>query len=108
MIFGKDRDSRRIWRVRIWGMRLGISITLTAADRRHLEAIIRNRNAPQKHVWRAAIVLLSDDGGSGFRQGQAVVGPMPPFGEYIKTDDDLWKIIAWMRSVNCERRAAGC
>ena len=39
---------------------------------------------------------------------EAVVGPMPPFGEYIKTDDDLWKIIAWMRSVNCERRAAGC
>jgi mono/diheme cytochrome c family protein len=37
-----------------------------------------------------------------------VVGPMPPFGEIIKTDDDLWKIIAWMRSVNCERRAAGC
>jgi len=29
-----------------------------------------------------------------------VVGPMPPFGETIKTDDDLWKIIAWIRSVN--------
>ena len=37
-----------------------------------------------------------------------VVGPMPPFGEIIKTDDDLWKIIAWIRSVYCERRAAGC
>jgi transposase len=43
-------------------MRPGISITLTAADRRRLEAIIHNRNAPQKHVWRAAIVLLSADG----------------------------------------------
>jgi mono/diheme cytochrome c family protein len=31
---------------------------------------------------------------------EAVVGPMPPFGEIIKTDDDLWKIIAWIRSVN--------
>ena len=39
---------------------------------------------------------------------EAVVGPMPPFGEIIKTDDDLWKIIAWIRSVYCERRAEGC
>jgi mono/diheme cytochrome c family protein len=37
-----------------------------------------------------------------------VVGPMPPFGEIVKTDDDLWKIIAWMRSVYCERRPSGC
>jgi hypothetical protein len=28
------------------------------------------------------------------------VGPMPPFGQIIKTDDDLWKVIAWIRSVN--------
>lgn len=33
-----------------------------------------------------------------------VVGPMPPFGHIIKTDDDLWKIIAWMRTVDCRRR----
>jgi len=39
---------------------------------------------------------------------EAVVGPMPPFGEAIKTDDDLWKIIAWIRSVNCQLRPAGC
>src|SRR5499426_90622 len=31
-----------------------------------------------------------------------VVGPMPPFGEIIKTDAEIWKIIAWIRSVNCE------
>jgi hypothetical protein len=43
-------------------MRHGISVTVTAADRRRLEAIIRNRNAPQKHVWRAEIVLLTPDG----------------------------------------------
>jgi mono/diheme cytochrome c family protein len=29
-----------------------------------------------------------------------VVGPMPPFGETIKTADALWKVIAWIRSVN--------
>jgi mono/diheme cytochrome c family protein len=34
---------------------------------------------------------------------EAVVGPMPHFGEAIATDDDLWKIIAWIRSVNSER-----
>jgi len=33
-----------------------------------------------------------------------VVGPMPPFGDTIKTDDDLWKIIAWIRSVNPDSR----
>jgi len=33
---------------------------------------------------------------------------MPPFGETIKTDDDLWKIIAWIRSVNCQLRPSGC
>jgi hypothetical protein len=40
-------------------MRPGISIDLTAADRSRLEAIIHNRDAAQKHVWRAEIVLLS-------------------------------------------------
>lgn len=31
---------------------------------------------------------------------EVVVGPMPPFGDIIKTSDDLWRIIAFMRSVN--------
>jgi transposase len=43
-------------------MRTGISLTLEALDRRRLEAIVRDRNAPQKHVWRAEIVLLTADG----------------------------------------------
>ena len=43
-------------------MRTGISISLTRSDRNRLEAITRDRNARQKHVWRAAIVLLSADG----------------------------------------------
>ena len=43
-------------------MRTGISITLEAKDRPRLEAIVRDRNAPQKHAWRAEIVLLTADG----------------------------------------------
>jgi mono/diheme cytochrome c family protein len=29
-----------------------------------------------------------------------VVGPMPPQGTIVKSNDDLWKIIAWVRSIN--------
>jgi len=43
-------------------MRSGISISVSAADRRRLEAVVADRNAPQKHVWRARIVLLTADG----------------------------------------------
>jgi len=43
-------------------MRPGIIVTVTPADRRRLKALARNRNAAQKHVWRAQIVLLSADG----------------------------------------------
>src|ERR1700680_4477190 len=42
-------------------MRTGISITVKPSDRKRLKAILKNRNAPQKHVWRAEIVLLSAD-----------------------------------------------
>jgi transposase len=43
-------------------MRSGISISVSAADRRRLEAIVIGRNTPQKHVWRARIILLTADG----------------------------------------------
>jgi transposase len=43
-------------------MRTGISIDLSPADRKRLQAIVNDRNAAQKHVWRAEIVLLSADG----------------------------------------------
>src|ERR1700694_4803862 len=43
-------------------MRTGISLTVTPAIRLHLKAVAANRNSPQKHVWRAQIVLLSADG----------------------------------------------
>ena len=38
------------------------NIRLSAADRSELEAVVSNRNSPQKHVWRAKIVLLTADG----------------------------------------------
>src|SRR5213592_282720 len=38
------------------------NIQLSRADRSKLEAVVANRNSPQKHVWRARIVLLTADG----------------------------------------------
>src|SRR5690606_4090197 len=43
-------------------MRKGISFTLSAADRQRLTAIASAPRSPQKHVWRARIILLSGDG----------------------------------------------
>ena len=43
-------------------MRTGISITVKPSSRKRLKAILKDRNAPQKHVWRAEIVLFSADG----------------------------------------------
>jgi transposase len=37
-------------------------IELSTADRDELKAVVANRNSPQKHVWRAKIVLLTADG----------------------------------------------
>jgi hypothetical protein len=42
--------------------RKGISITVTPADRVRLNAIVRDRNSPQKQVWRARIIVLTTDG----------------------------------------------
>jgi transposase len=43
-------------------MRSGISLAVSPSVRRRLQALVRNRNAPQKHVWRAEIVLLTGAG----------------------------------------------
>ena len=43
-------------------MRTGISIIVGPSDRLRLEGIVGHRCAAQKHVWRAAIILLSADG----------------------------------------------
>ena len=43
-------------------MREGIEIDVSAADRARLEAIVADRNSPQKHVGRARIILATGDG----------------------------------------------
>jgi len=43
-------------------MRSGISIIVSESDRQRLDAIVADRNTPQKHVWRARIVIFSADG----------------------------------------------
>src|SRR5712691_1431869 len=43
-------------------MRKGISVSVSPEAQVQLGAIVRDRNSPQKHVWRARIILLSDDG----------------------------------------------
>ena len=48
--------------MQVWGMRNGISIVVSRSDRRRLQMLVADRNALQKHVWRAEIVLLTADG----------------------------------------------
>jgi transposase len=48
--------------VQALGMRAGIIVKVTRADRHRLEAIVSDRSAPQKHVWRANIILATADG----------------------------------------------
>ena len=55
-------DSRGKFDVRVCAMRAGKSLSVSSADIRRLKAVVQDRNAPQKHVWRAGIVLLTADG----------------------------------------------
>jgi len=43
-------------------MQTGISIDVNPVSRAHLDAIVADRNSPQRHVWRARTVLLAADG----------------------------------------------
>ena len=43
-------------------MRTGVTFQLSPTDRKRLQAIVDDRNSPQKHVWRARIVLCTADG----------------------------------------------
>jgi transposase len=43
-------------------MRKGVEIEVSAADRARLEAMVADRNSPQKHVWRARIILATGEG----------------------------------------------
>jgi hypothetical protein len=46
-------------------MRIGIMFEVSSSDRRCLERVVIDRNAAQKHVWRASISLLyADDVGT--------------------------------------------
>jgi hypothetical protein len=47
--------------MRIYLMRENVVLDPSAADRARLEAIVADRNSPQKHVWRARIVLMTAD-----------------------------------------------
>jgi transposase len=48
--------------MRVYGMRAGITVEVTPADHQRLAAIVADRNRPQKHVWRAHVVLLTAEG----------------------------------------------
>ena len=43
-------------------MRTGIHFTVTSGDRQRLQAIVADPKSSQKHVWRARIILKSDEG----------------------------------------------
>ena len=50
------------WMCESVGMRRDITVEVSAADRARLEAVVADRNSPQKHVWRAKIILATADG----------------------------------------------
>ena len=68
-------------------MREACCLWLSATDRARLAALVADRNSPQKHVWRAQIVLLSADRlgtvaimrrtGQGQGQRLALAGALP-------------------------------
>jgi hypothetical protein len=43
-------------------MRTAISFTVSPDDRHRLEAVVRDRNAPRKHAWRAQVIVCTADG----------------------------------------------
>ena len=43
-------------------MRANITVHVTAADRKRLEALVADRNTAAKVVWRAEIILSTADG----------------------------------------------
>jgi hypothetical protein len=46
-------------------LRKGIFITVTAKDRVRLDTIVRDRNSPQKHGWRAFVLTADGEGTTG-------------------------------------------
>src|SRR5215208_1205874 len=62
-------------------MRKGVEVRLGPGERERLEAVIGSGNSPQKHVWRARIVLLSAAG----------VGTMAIQWQTGKTKPTIWR-----------------
>ena len=62
-------------------MRRGISFTVSAGDRQRLRVIVADPKSPQKHVWRARIVLLSGAG----------LGTSAIMGETDKSKTCVWR-----------------
>src|SRR5690349_6428946 len=58
-------------------MREGTTIEVSAADLARLEAVVADRNSPQKYVWRARIVLAAAQG-SGTVEITRLVGVSRP------------------------------
>jgi len=70
-------------------MRAGIYFTVSSIDRQRLSALIRDRNAPQKHVWRAEIILLSGDAVGTVTLELALAG-VPMIGAYRAGPIEMW------------------
>jgi mono/diheme cytochrome c family protein len=55
------------------------------------------------------VIALGSDAlqkqGYNRKGSESVVGPMPAMGEIVKSDDDMWKLIAWVRTVNPDSKA---
>src|SRR3990170_8457075 len=43
-------------------MRTGVEVRLAPGDRERLGRVVADRKSPQKHAWRARIVLMTADG----------------------------------------------
>ncbi|HUW74642.1 MAG TPA: c-type cytochrome [Methyloceanibacter sp.] len=56
------------------------------------------------------LIALGSDGlheqGYVRKGSENVVGPMPPHGSIVKSNDDMWKIIGWIWSINPPDKAA--
>ena len=76
-------------------MRKGVEVRLGPGDRERLEAVIGSGNSPQKHVWRARIVLLSADG----------VGTMAIQRQTGKGKPTIWR---WQARFMAEGRRWAC
>ena len=62
-------------------MKTNICIWVSPGDRSRLERLVSDRNTPQKHVWRARIVLLSGDR----------LGTMAIVGQAGKSKPTVWR-----------------